>query len=664
MGNIIVDVAGARVHYERAQVVAQALVDRFPNDPRCAEHLMPPIGNLARLTRISGEYTKALELENRFLELAEEARKRTPQSPPLLEKRGIGFDNKAHILVALNRPDEAMKCYRESIASYRSAAKENPLASRFQWLLADELRTWAAQLSSRRDYAQAKACYEESCEILDALTQRVDDRPMYGAALIESWESLAEFYQGTKGDTSNEVTQQQGRLRCLDQAVQIGRKLSKKFPTDVELHFQLAEILFQRAFYDSSAERNTEAYPFYQESVETFTSRVATADNKPTSYQLNRFLAWMDFAQQCAQKLKRDDEVTRLAKVADDVGKGAEDRMAVTCLGTLISRAATVHYNASRFKDASLAYSRAIQIRKPAFEKAPWHWYLRANSAGDYKSLAECYQKIGDPKGEVEAWRAYLTIWCAPMYGMKIGSYVDPARPADPPEAARVRQFAGSTPEMKRFNFTYDLNGVRYPNPVFITNVPWPKDPLEDQARYLEDLNGGTIPPEVRESFRKLHKIAYENNVSYIDLCVYAMNANIVSDAKKEEFNKTKKKLLADIVALTGEMKKEPARTASRAALAKAYQDLGAAQEGLGSVKEAIEALEQARQHYEELARQQPGAADPLAQLAGTQLKLGDLYKHYNVKDYVKSYTAYRRGSSSSSCFHPTPKPPRPQSQI
>ena len=70
---------------------------------------------------------------------------------------------------------------------------------------------------------------------------------MYGAALIESWVKLASFYQGSKGDKSDGVTQQQGRLRCLDQAVQIGRRLSNKFPGEIELHLQIAVALDNRA---------------------------------------------------------------------------------------------------------------------------------------------------------------------------------------------------------------------------------------------------------------------------------------------------------------------------------------------------------------------------------------------------------------------------------
>ena len=75
---------------------------------------------------------------------------------------------------------------------------------------------------------------------------------MYGAALIESWVTLAAFYEGAKVDEWDEVAQQQGRLRCLDQAVQNGRRLSKKFPADGGLQYQFANAADQaRARSDS-----------------------------------------------------------------------------------------------------------------------------------------------------------------------------------------------------------------------------------------------------------------------------------------------------------------------------------------------------------------------------------------------------------------------------
>jgi len=42
---------------------------------------------------------------------------------------------------------------------------------------------------------------------------------------------------------------------------------------------------------------------------------------------------------------------------------------------------------------------------------------------------------------------------------------------------------------------------------------------------WLAEQRSGTIPLEVMESFEKLQKIAAENNVSFEDLCVYALGS-------------------------------------------------------------------------------------------------------------------------------------------
>ena len=422
---------------------------------------------------------------------------------------------------------------------------------RYQITLADGLKKRAGLLTARRRFPEAETAYKDRIAILEPLAQRFDDRPTYGAALIETWERLAEFYQGNKGDKPDEVAQQQARLRCLDQGMEVGRKLAKKFPGNPDTQFQLGEILFQRANYDSSADRNKEAFPFYQECAELLRAPALSKGFKPSTYQLRRILVWMDYAQTCAESLKRTDEVMRLAQLADDLAKGSTDREVISTLGALVSRSANVHKVASRWPEAIKAYSRALEIRKPAFEKDPWHWFLHSNVAGDLKMLAECYEKTGDFRGEAQAWREYLKIWSGPMNGMKVDYYVDSARPSDEPEAARLRQFAKSTPETQYFYYNYDLGGVNYPLTVRITNVPWPKDPLEDQARCLQETNGGTIPTDIRESFRRLHKYAYENNVSFIEHCKNVIRANVRPDSEKEELKKTKARLTAHIATLT-----------------------------------------------------------------------------------------------------------------
>lgn len=76
---------------------------------------------------------------------------------------------------------------------------------------------------------------------------------------------------------------------------------------------------------------------------------------------------------------------------------------------------------------------------------------------------------------------------------------------------------------MKRFTVPCDFNGVKHPFHVYIGEPHPKKHPLQFQAWWLSTERGGTIPQDVMDSFEKLFKISQENNVSFEDLCVYAL---------------------------------------------------------------------------------------------------------------------------------------------
>jgi tetratricopeptide (TPR) repeat protein len=629
-------------YYARSRELFQSLCKRYPDD---TESLFGLAIVYERMYRREESDAKSLELLDLALSALEKARKVRPNSPQFLLYRGFHYLDRTDQLLRLNRSDEALRSAEEAIASLRSAVKENPLVPRYQMALNDGLKKLAGLLTNRKRLTDAEALHKEAVDVLEVLTQRFDDRPAYGAALVEKWERFAEFYLVNKGDKSDEAAQQQSRLRCLDQAVQVGRRLSKRFPGNAELHFQLAEALFQRAFFDSSSDRNQQAFPLYLECVATFQSLVSTTSTKPTAAQLRRLLLWMDLAQQCAESLKRTDEVLEQTQLAYDLGKNSSDRDVISALGTLLSRKAKVRKNAGRWQEAIAEYARALEIREPAFEKAPWHWFLRSDLSDDYKGLAECFEKTGDVRGEVHAWRKYLRIWSGPMHGMKVSYYVDPARPSDQSEATRLRQFAKSTPETKQFNYNYDLGGASYSFTVHITNLPWPKDPLEDQARCLQERNGGVIPTSLRDSFRRLHKYAYENNLSFVEYCQSVIRTSSGSEPVKAELKKTKAKCTAQIAVLT--QASSTPTVATQMDLARAYADLGAANEELAELKESIQAYERSLQLYLSVQEQSPDAPDLLRNIATTEHNLGNLYDTSDVKEYTKAYAAYQRALDS-----------------
>lgn len=76
---------------------------------------------------------------------------------------------------------------------------------------------------------------------------------------------------------------------------------------------------------------------------------------------------------------------------------------------------------------------------------------------------------------------------------------------------------------MQHFMIPCDFGGRKAPFPIYVGEPKPDSHPLHYQAWWLSSERGGTIPQEVMDSFEKLHNIAKENNVSFEELCVYAM---------------------------------------------------------------------------------------------------------------------------------------------
>ncbi|WP_432994009.1 DUF2610 domain-containing protein [Dactylosporangium sp. CA-233914] len=84
---------------------------------------------------------------------------------------------------------------------------------------------------------------------------------------------------------------------------------------------------------------------------------------------------------------------------------------------------------------------------------------------------------------------------------------------------------------MKKFTIPCDFGGAKAPFNIYIGEPADGKHPLQHQASWLSRERGGTIPSEVMDSFQKLADIARENNVSFEELCVYALGTTSESSS-------------------------------------------------------------------------------------------------------------------------------------
>lgn len=86
---------------------------------------------------------------------------------------------------------------------------------------------------------------------------------------------------------------------------------------------------------------------------------------------------------------------------------------------------------------------------------------------------------------------------------------------------------------MKKFTIPCDFGGQTSPFEVYIGSPHPRKHPLHFQAAWLLRERGGVVPSDVMDSFQKLRGLATKNNVSFEELCVYALEAANKDKSKK-----------------------------------------------------------------------------------------------------------------------------------
>jgi hypothetical protein len=86
---------------------------------------------------------------------------------------------------------------------------------------------------------------------------------------------------------------------------------------------------------------------------------------------------------------------------------------------------------------------------------------------------------------------------------------------------------------MKRFTIPCTFGAAKAPFHIYVGEPCADEHPLHYQSQWLQVERGGAVPGEVMESFQKLLNIAVENDVSFEELCVYALGEKNSSSSAK-----------------------------------------------------------------------------------------------------------------------------------
>lgn len=86
---------------------------------------------------------------------------------------------------------------------------------------------------------------------------------------------------------------------------------------------------------------------------------------------------------------------------------------------------------------------------------------------------------------------------------------------------------------MKKFTIPCAFGGATSPFAIYIGDPEPLHHPVHFQSEWLTKHRGGVIPGKVMDSISRLYALAQKNNVSFEELCVYALNE--FGDEKPEE---------------------------------------------------------------------------------------------------------------------------------
>jgi hypothetical protein len=92
---------------------------------------------------------------------------------------------------------------------------------------------------------------------------------------------------------------------------------------------------------------------------------------------------------------------------------------------------------------------------------------------------------------------------------------------------------------VKKLTIPCTFNGQSSPVDLYIGKPNSVQHPLNFQAKWLSSEKGGSVPQDVMDSILRIKKIADDNNVSFEELCFYAITvANGSCKKNIPEYNK------------------------------------------------------------------------------------------------------------------------------
>mmetsp|Transcript_27371 Transcript_27371/g.75458 ORF Transcript_27371/g.75458 Transcript_27371/m.75458 type:complete len:798 (-) Transcript_27371:1539-3932(-) len=379
----------------------------------------------------------------------------------------------------------------------------------------------------------------EAAAALNRLTEMLPNVPKYWRSLCNTLIDVADLQERGRGDVTvdqnhHDTQALQTASRALHAANQCITCMSS---TPIfEDYVEYARALLERGRHTYIQKRYEEALPFYEQSLNVYRKSILPNPRarREDEFYAELALRSMQTASSCAVCGENRDKGIWFLQQAREVGQHVKLRKNKLLYAMILVELAELHY---KEKEASKACGILIELLDwiiPYTELYPWHASLITVYGEARVLLAKCYESTGDHVREASNRRKYLE-YATRKHGRDYSEWTDQESDLNKDELERLRAVCERVPPVKKYRLPVKKSGQVSWITIEIGSAIEGADPLEDQARLLREDYSVEIASDIRESFRKIHALALQNNVPLTELCDYALSSSSTPSGDEDD---------------------------------------------------------------------------------------------------------------------------------
>jgi hypothetical protein len=530
---------------EKAEYVLNSTIEltkNFPqNNPRILDALSGIENSLSRLYREKDNESLALHHQLNAVNLIEKAISKDSNNLTYQSALSGYYDNLTITPDSLLAPDEKQR-YSDLGCELANEIRNTPGSGAIALRKVVEcMRDKSYDLTREKKYDEAIVVLNEAIEILSQFIHLDPLNPSNYLRRARIYTRIADI----KGTLKNHDEKIIYLKKAKNDLVEIFNKKHPVFPTELWIVKNVYESIRQVPNIFTKGDPN-DYIPFLKDIASAFDSRAIIYGNNPeiafiaadNYMQLGEFARKANYSYDSIHNYLTNAIILfHKSKLLDDVSE-YDEKYKRFCRA--YSQRLHLNYDHKKTELALSDYHELNELFSPVLDKYPFDFYLRQHFIGSNMRVGELLVNENRFE-EAKKYLEYDSKWGGSSSSKLLAKLYREGKYGNPNSAiADSLESLASKQSMKKFTIPCDFGGTKAPFDVYVRE--WPKayqyQGIDDQAEWLLVARGGVVPQEVRSSFRKLHQMARKNNISYPDLCAYALGA-----ANKEKVNDLKKEL-------------------------------------------------------------------------------------------------------------------------